>query len=45
MFGKLILAVVFLIVLGAVGLLGYGYLGELPPESTPVRLPVTLDGQ
>jgi hypothetical protein len=34
-----------LIALGAVGLLGYGYLGDLPPESTPVRLPVELDAQ
>ncbi len=45
MLGKLFLVVLVLVALGALGLLGYGYVGDLPSESTPVRIPVTLDGQ
>ncbi|MDD9715556.1 MULTISPECIES: hypothetical protein [Dinoroseobacter] len=45
MIRKLFLFVLILIALGALGLLGYGYLGELPPESTPTKIPVQLDAQ
>lgn len=45
MFGKLFMLVLVLIALGALGLLGYGYLGDLTPESTTTRIPVELDAQ
>jgi hypothetical protein len=32
-----------LVVLGAIGLVGYAYLGDLAPEQVDVVTPVTLD--
>lgn len=43
--GKLILGLVILVAIGAVGLLGFGYLGDLPAQSESLRMPVTLDAQ
>ena len=34
----------FLLVLGGIGLVGYAYLGDLTPEPTDVTQPVILDG-
>lgn len=34
----------FLLVLGGIGLVGYAYLGDLTPEQTDVTQPVILDG-
>ena len=33
----------FLLVIGAIGVVGYGYLGDLSPEQTDVSEPVTLN--
>ncbi|EEW26024.1 hypothetical protein [Rhodobacter ferrooxidans] len=33
----------WLAVLGFIGLAGYAYLGDLTPDQAPVSLPVTLD--
>jgi len=41
--GRLLKLLVFLLVLGFVGLVGYAYLGDLGPEIKEVNLPVTLD--
>ncbi len=35
----------FLILFGAVGLIGFAYLGELAPESREAVTPVTLDAE
>lgn len=40
---RLFKALVFLIILGFVGLVGFAYLGDLKPERTDVSAPVTLD--
>lgn len=36
--------ILFLLVLGAIGLTGYAYLGDMTPEQTDVTEPVILDG-
>ena len=41
--GKLIRFVIFLIVLGFLGLLGYSFVGDLSTPQTEVTVPVTLD--
>lgn len=33
----------FLLVIGAIGVVGYGYLGDLSPEQTDVSEPVNLN--
>jgi hypothetical protein len=41
--GKIFIALLVLIVLGAVGLLGYGYLGDLSPDAETMTIPVDLN--
>lgn len=41
--GKLIKALVFLIILGFLGLIGFAYLGDLTPQQEPQSRAVTLD--
>ncbi|SFR42043.1 hypothetical protein [Litoreibacter janthinus] len=40
---RLLKALVFLIVIGIVGIVGYAYLGDLTPNRVEVNQPVTLD--
>jgi len=40
---RLLKALVFLILIGIVGLIGYAYLGDLSPSRVEVNQPVTLD--
>lgn len=35
--------ITILVILGAIGLVGYAYLGDLTPEQADVVAPVTLD--
>jgi hypothetical protein len=35
--------VLFLVILGALGLVGYAYLGDLSPDQTDVSTPVNLN--
>ncbi len=35
---------IFLLVVGAIGVAGYAYLGDLSPEQNDVSEPVMLDG-
>ncbi len=41
--GRIIKALLFLILLGFIGLVGFAYLGNLQPVQTEVIQPVTLD--
>ena len=41
--GRLLKLLLFLIVIGAIGLVGYAYLGDLSPEQTDVSEPVELN--
>lgn len=43
MIARLFKLFVFLAVVGIAGLVGYAYLGDLSPERSEVRTPVTLD--
>ncbi len=43
MMGKLFKLVLFLLVVGFVGLVGFSYIGDLRPELQETRQPVTLD--
>ncbi len=43
MMGKLFKLVLFLIVMGFVGLVGFAYIGDLSPDSTNVKKPVLID--
>jgi len=43
--GRVIRALVFLMVLALIGLAGYAYFGNLAPEQRAVTLPVVLDAQ
>ncbi|WP_425090247.1 hypothetical protein [Tropicimonas sp. S265A] len=43
MIGKLFIALLVLVLLGAVGLLGYGYLGDLSPDAETTTIPVDLN--
>jgi hypothetical protein len=43
--GRILKAVVLLVVLGLIGLTGYAYLADLTPAQTEVKKPVVLDGQ
>lgn len=42
--GRFFKIMFFLIVLGALGLVGYAYLGDLSPEQGGVSEPVEFDG-
>lgn len=37
-------AIAVLVFLGAAGLIGYAYLGDLTPDRTETRIPVEIDG-
>lgn len=41
--GRIIKALLFLAVLGFIGLTGYAYLGDLAPQPTDITQPVTLN--
>lgn len=41
--GRLVKAVLILVLLGAIGLVGYAYLGDLSPAQTTITQPVVLD--
>ena len=43
MMGKLFKLVLFLIVVSIVAIIGFAYLGDLSPQQTDIRQPVTLD--
>ena len=43
MMGRIIKLLLFLLVIGFVGLIGYAYLGDLAPNQSESREPVTLD--
>lgn len=41
--GRIIKVLVFLVLLGFIGLVGYAYLGDLSPDQSEMREPVKLD--
>ncbi len=41
---RIVKFLLILVVLGALGLVGYAYLGDLSPDQTDVSTPVELDG-
>jgi len=41
--GKMLKFIAILLVLGAIGLIGYAYLGDLTPSQSDVVEPVTLN--
>ena len=41
--GRLLKTLVFLVLLGFIGLTGYAYLGDMSPVVNEVNQPVTLD--
>lgn len=43
MMGRIFKLLLFLLILGAVALVGYAYLGDLSPDQSDMREPVTLD--
>lgn len=43
MFGRILKVLLFLLVLGFVGLTGYAYLGDLRPSQSETRESITLD--
>ena len=43
MFGRIFKVLLFLLVLGFIGLTGFAYLGDLSPDQVEKREPVTLD--
>lgn len=45
MIGRLLKFLVFVVVVGVIGLSGYAYLGDLAPEPTEHSLTVTLDAE
>lgn len=40
---RLLKVILYLLVLGAIGLTGFAYFGDLTPERSEVRIPVELD--
>ena len=42
---RLIKFLIFLILFGFVGLIGFAYLGNLTPETNDIQVPVTLDAE
>jgi len=43
MLGRVFKVLLFLLVLGIIGLSGYAYLGDLSPERSETRVPVILN--
>ena len=43
MLGRILKVLLFLLVLGFIGLTGFAYLGDLSPDQTDIREPVTLN--
>jgi hypothetical protein len=43
--GRIIKALVVLLIFGFIGLTGYAYLGDLSPEQGEVKKPVVLDAE
>ncbi|WP_456388963.1 hypothetical protein [Profundibacter sp.] len=43
--GRLLKAIVFLLLLGFIALVGYAYVGDLSPVIIEVNQPVTLDAE
>jgi len=43
MIGRIFKVILFLLVLGFIGLTGYAYLGDLSPQQSETREPVTLN--
>ncbi len=43
MFGRIFKVLLFLLVTGLAGLTGFAYFGNLSPDQTEIREPVTLD--
>ena len=43
MFGRIFKVLLFLLVTGLAGLTGFAYIGNLSPDQTEIREPVTLD--
>lgn len=43
MFGRIFKVLLFLLVTGLAGLTGFAYFGNLSPDQTEMREPVTLD--
>jgi len=43
--GRLFKVLVFLILVGFVGLIGYAYLGDMSPDRTIIKQPVTLNAR
>lgn len=41
--GRIVKALVLLVIVGFIGLTAYAYLGDLSPEQTPVTKPVVLN--
>ena len=41
--GRLLKVIIFLLILGFGGLVGYAYIGDLSPDVIEVNQPVTLD--
>jgi hypothetical protein len=41
--GRIIKALVLLVIVGFLGLTGYAYLGDLTPEQSEVKMPVVLN--
>ncbi len=41
---RIVKFLLILLVLGALGLVGYAYLGDLSPDQTDISAPVELDG-
>lgn len=42
--GRIFKLVVILLVLGAIGIIGYAYLGDMKPDAKEQRIDVTLPG-
>ncbi len=42
---RLLKFLIFLILSGFIGLVGYAYLGNLTPETHEIQVPVTLDAE
>jgi hypothetical protein len=42
--GRILKAVLLLVVLGVIGLIAYAYIADLTPETQRVTKPVVLDG-